>query len=394
MSGRLIILPKKSWHVWRRDNLERVKRDERLAAEAQEEADEKAQRADQEIRVETLKRKREQQHQQPSAKVGDGRGRKSQKSTARKGGDAGGGVDQGWGTGAQHVNLFPEPEARSGGNVEHLREKEQQELLRQRREGAAPVALGGDAAGELQLAPWYSKPASAAAAQASTAAATVVVRGRELEGEAAKRALGRDDRRKALLDPMAALIRPVTTAAEHSGGARSGAGGLDVVGGPSAVQLHGGQAPSVLPERRRKSGERRRERSRKEGKKGKRKRKRSRRAASSSSGSGSGSCDSDSSSSSSSSDGGDRRKARRKRLSIAVAATAAAAVVVNNESLEEMRRRRLARERKARQAAAQLQMHGAAGTAARAHAGTPAPDERELRYHSQFNPSFAKQNAR
>ena len=34
--GGLRILPNKSWHVWKYDNIEKVRKDERLAAEADE----------------------------------------------------------------------------------------------------------------------------------------------------------------------------------------------------------------------------------------------------------------------------------------------------------------------------------------------------------------------
>ena len=37
MSGRLVILSKKKWNVWNQDNVERVLRDERQYAEAQQE---------------------------------------------------------------------------------------------------------------------------------------------------------------------------------------------------------------------------------------------------------------------------------------------------------------------------------------------------------------------
>lgn len=43
MSGRLIILSKKTWHPWRQDNQERVMRDERLHREAEAEKAEKQQ---------------------------------------------------------------------------------------------------------------------------------------------------------------------------------------------------------------------------------------------------------------------------------------------------------------------------------------------------------------
>ena len=45
MSGRLVILPKKSWHVWNEGNMERVRRDEAAAQAVAEEREETERRA-------------------------------------------------------------------------------------------------------------------------------------------------------------------------------------------------------------------------------------------------------------------------------------------------------------------------------------------------------------
>lgn len=58
MSGRLIILPKKSWHPGKRENIEKVLRDERLAEEEAAAARERAREIAQEGIVETLTKKR------------------------------------------------------------------------------------------------------------------------------------------------------------------------------------------------------------------------------------------------------------------------------------------------------------------------------------------------
>lgn len=54
MSGRLVILRHKSWHVWNQDNQEKVLRDERLEKEAEEEKNVNEKRKLQEKNLEVL----------------------------------------------------------------------------------------------------------------------------------------------------------------------------------------------------------------------------------------------------------------------------------------------------------------------------------------------------
>ena len=103
----------KSWHVWKKDNIERVQRDERLDRERMEALHADQQKRDQEFRMEQL-----------TGASGSG----------------------------QHVELFPPP-TQIATNKEHEEEKKQYELRRQRREGTAPWELGGGS--RRRPKPWY-----------------------------------------------------------------------------------------------------------------------------------------------------------------------------------------------------------------------------------------------
>ncbi|CAB1118636.1 unnamed protein product [Ectocarpus sp. CCAP 1310/34] len=216
MSGRLIILPKKSWHPGKRENIEKVLRDERLAAEEAAAARERAREITQEGIVETLTKKRS-----ASETIEGGANAASGTPTSRRRRGRGqdrdeealGGKGQGWGATLQHVNLFSDAEREAGKilgqNSDHQREKKEQELQKQQRSGLAPTALG-DGSAELKdkdSQPWYTNLQPQSTACVSKVAARTVRLGREVTGQEAEEAIKRDQRRKGRADPMGSLFR-------------------------------------------------------------------------------------------------------------------------------------------------------------------------------------------
>ncbi|CAM9510148.1 unnamed protein product, partial [Heterosigma akashiwo] len=233
MSGRLIILRHKSWHVWNQDNIEKVKKDERLAAEEEEKNKEKQRLVDQEIRLDELKYRatHDRRHDDKAAASTKARGKKKKgnhKDDKRRGpeDELAGGLGAGWeGASGGHVNFFAaeEREARKvlGVNADHEADEKERELQALRRKNMAPWALGdgsAEAKGE-GLKPWYHYSTASAdaghvgsggkisgGALAEPATRRMRVRGRDLVGGAAEAAWGRDERRKVSEDPMSALV--------------------------------------------------------------------------------------------------------------------------------------------------------------------------------------------
>lgn len=124
-----------------------------------------------------------------------------------------GGKGQGWGATLQHVNLFSDAEREAGKilghNSDHQREKQEQELQKQRRSGLAPTALGEGSA-ELKdkdSQPWYTQQQPQSTACLSKVAARTVRLGREVTGQEAEEAIKRDQGRKGRADPMGSLFR-------------------------------------------------------------------------------------------------------------------------------------------------------------------------------------------
>eukprot|EP01032_Pedospumella_encystans_P020211 gene20211-22965_t len=136
MSGRLVILPHKSWNVWNQDNREKVARDERLHREAEEAKAAKDKLLLQEQNLEVLR---------------DGEVViKIENSSKEAGSSSSGHVEP--------FRLFEDLEKQhyaSLGNEDFLKEKAQKELLQKKRDGIADWALGEGSIENSKVKPWY-----------------------------------------------------------------------------------------------------------------------------------------------------------------------------------------------------------------------------------------------
>lgn len=130
------ILPKKSWHVRNKDNIERVRKDEAEAAEKEREAKRRVERAEQEARTEYLRKK-------------------AQGALQSAGGGHEDDVGKGESGAVEHLNLFPlEESALKKGNEEYLQEKKDEKEKQERAIGLL-VSLGPQPGSEVT--PWYMK---------------------------------------------------------------------------------------------------------------------------------------------------------------------------------------------------------------------------------------------
>ena len=127
MSGRLVILRHKSWHVWNGDNQEKVLRDERLNREKISAAQDYEKKQIQNKTVEALVGS-EQLVEQIESK---------------------------------HINFFEDFAPNVPTNEEYRKEKEKQDMAKMKKEGVAPWAFGDGSQEKAKKKAWYETVAPA-----------------------------------------------------------------------------------------------------------------------------------------------------------------------------------------------------------------------------------------
>jgi hypothetical protein len=195
MSGNLKILVHKSWHVWKRENREKVARDERNFKEENERKDERERNLLQEKNLEELI--------------------SAQERLPKHNSDV-----------AEPFRLFGDIEELDKKNKE-LKEQNQarkdKEFNDKKKSGEAPWALGEGAAEKIgSVVPyWYMKPStsttSSAASSSSSSSRTLPFNsewgGKECEEDAI---LKREELRKVAQDPMTGILKPFNKIREGS----------------------------------------------------------------------------------------------------------------------------------------------------------------------------------
>jgi hypothetical protein len=166
MAGRLIILRHKTWHVWNRENIEKVKKDERLHREEME-------------------RKRENERKLHSEQILEIFQQNNETETE----------------GTQQTTRGLLSIDRSVENEEYKKEKEEKELLAKRREGSAPWALGEGSSELKKMKPWYLTKD-----KEKEQKKVIRIGGKILSGEQAEAAADRDHARKRSEDPMSMYL--------------------------------------------------------------------------------------------------------------------------------------------------------------------------------------------
>ena len=215
MSGRLIILPKKSYCPWKPENVERVLRDERLERERQEQLKDSDRKKQSKDRVEFLKSNKRQRNARDGPND-DEAGRSSGGSAESTNHDA----PEKSGT-LEHVNLFADEEkammekavAGAGeGSASDARKKEGSSSS-----GIMPVYLGGEEAarrrGEKSI-PFYLQPSSQEKSLGN-GGSDVTGSSDHLEEVEAIIRVRKDERLKTQMDPMHEFCRPADRKSSH-----------------------------------------------------------------------------------------------------------------------------------------------------------------------------------